>query len=123
MSCQKSAMPAPPSTTSARTRMRNCLRFTGSYRLCPLAAPAQRQTEPGQSDQQRHQADVENLGPEFQLIGIDPEFLPELLEIAAGFGSLLAEVLELDLLFRRQNGALGTALGLLQGLQVFLRLV
>src|SRR5262249_10412202 len=133
MSCRKSAMPAPPSTMSARTRNRNCLRFMPStpsrcaaasrgLRRLPAHA-ADREHEPGERDEQRNEADIENLRPEFQLVAVDPQVLAQLLQVAARFGRLLAEVLELGQLLRGQHRAFSAALRLLQCLRLFGRVV
>src|SRR6185436_8819821 len=91
-------------------------------RLLP-APPAERQDETGQRNQQRNEADVEDLRPEFQRVGLHAQVLAQFLQIAPRLGRLLAEVLDLGLLLRGEYRALRAAARLLQALQLLLRLV
>src|SRR5215210_8181684 len=86
--------------------------------------PALRESErePGECYEQRHHANVHELGPELKPIGFDPQVLANLLQLDARLRGFLAEVVDLRLLLGRQYRALCRAgLALLELLELLLR--
>src|SRR5690242_19766914 len=127
MSCQNNVKPAPPSTTSTMTKIKNCLRFmlpSPCSCSCPhTAALNERHDEPRERHEQRHQPDVDDLRPEFERVGLDPQILPHVFQILACFRRRLAKILDFGLLLGRKDCRLIATVLFLQILQLLLSLV
>src|SRR5687767_4954370 len=100
---------------SAITRSRNCLRFIAcapkplrALRRRGGAAPlGEREPNACQCNQERYQADVEYLRPEFEPVGLDPQILADFFQLGAGLHRLGPEVVDLRLLLGREDRAGG----------------
>src|SRR5829696_4787401 len=125
-------MPTPPRTIRARTSTRNCLRFIpcapgpsaaarGGDGAPPLGI---REHEAGDRDQQRHQSDVNDLGPELEAVGFEPQVLAHVLQLGASLDRLLPEIVDLRLLLGSENRARRRSrFAFLELLELLLRLI
>ena len=102
--------PAAPTTATSTNRMTNCFRFICAevfFRLMTRDADAR------QRHGQRHGQNVEPFQPRFQRHHFLAQILLRLLQFLADLRLLLAEIVELGLLLRRQDEALVLVLLLL----------
>src|SRR5687767_4356211 len=92
---------------------KNCLRFIP---WAPRPSTAARggdgapalgvcERKAGEGDQQRHEPDVDDLGPELQPVGFEAQVLAHLLQLGARLQRSLPEIVDLDLLLRREDRA------------------
>src|SRR5512143_514048 len=118
---------APPSTTSKTTSTPTWRAFMSAPRQrrrprAPAAQHGDRQS--GERDEQRHERDIGDLGPEHQAFRVAAQCLAHFLQLALGLGGARPGALDLALLLGAEDlRGLRRAARLLQLLQLLARLL
>src|SRR6185369_11050007 len=88
-----------PASRAARRESRGSAASCRSL-LSPLE---EKNEEPGEHHEQRHERDVDDFGPEDERFGVLAQVLAQFLQFPARLGHVLLEALDLFLLLRGQN--------------------